>query len=249
MASKVDAGAALTGDGGGASVGAQGKIDRSHAEDVALVHGLAERQPAAVRLITERNNQRLFRAAWAILKNRAEAEDAVQSAYLRAFAAADSFEGRSSLTTWLTRIVINEALGRKGAARRRLRSLDGSSVAVLDEYRDKMMRGSTTPSLPDGSVARLQIRQMLEEAIARLRDNFRMVFVLREIEGLSVEEVAGMLDIPASTVKTRDLRARRRLQEELAPELKSALCGTFPFAGADCAAMTERVLHHICGSL
>ena len=230
-------------------MGMQNEINPAHADDVTLAHGLAARQPDAVRLITERNNQRLFRAAWSILRNRAEAEDAVQSAYLRAFAAADSFEGRSSLTTWLTRIVINEALGRKRATDRRRRNLDGSSVTLLDEYRDKMMRGSTTPSLPDGSLARLQIRQMLEEAIARLPDNFRLVFVLREIEGLSVEEVSETLGIPPSTVKTRDLRARRRLQEELAPELKGALCGTFPFAGADCTAMTERVLHHICGSL
>ena len=94
-----------------------------------------------MRLLTQRNNQRLFRTAWSILKNRAEAEDAVQSAYLRAFLAIDRFEGRSSLSTWLTRITINEALGRARAAERRRRRLDSSSVAVLDDYRDKFMNG------------------------------------------------------------------------------------------------------------
>lgn len=227
---------------------AQTKLDYAYVDDVALARGFAARNPAAVRLITERNNQRLFRAAWSILRNRTEAEDSVQSAYLRAFAAAGEFQGRSSLSTWLTRIVINEALGRQRAAKRRLAGLDGDSVTVLDEYRDKMMRGSMTVILPDAAIARQQIRNVLEEAIAQLPDSFRMVFILREVQGLSVEEVAETLGIQAATVKTRDLRARRRLQEALAPEMRSVLSGAFPFAGADCAAMTERVLRHICSS-
>jgi RNA polymerase sigma-70 factor (ECF subfamily) len=187
------------------------KLDYAYVDDVALARAFAARDPAAVRLITERNNQRLFRTAFSILRNRTEAEDAVQSAYLRAFAAAGEFEGRSSLSTWLMRIVINEALGRQRAAKRRHATFDGNSVAVLDEYRDKMMRGSTIATLPDGSLARQQIRQLLEQAIAQLPENFRVVFVLREIEGLSVEEVAEALKIRPATVKTRDLRARRRL--------------------------------------
>ena len=224
-------------------------LDYSGVDDQALIEGFAARRPAAVRVLTTRNNQRLFRAAWGILKNRAEAEDAVQSAYLRAFAAAATFEGRSSLTTWLTRIVINEALGRRRAAQRRLANLDGNSVTVLDEYREKMMRGSTSSMLPDGSVAREQIRLLLEDAVAKLPDDFRMVFILREIEGLSVQEVAETLEIDPGTVKTRDHRARRLLREALAPEMQSALAGTFPFAGADCEAMTDRVIRHICDEL
>jgi RNA polymerase sigma-70 factor (ECF subfamily) len=216
-------------------------FDYETLSDVELARRLAERDPAAVRLICARNNQRLFRTAWSILKSRADAEDAVQSAYLGALAAAGGFEGRSSLSTWLTRIVINEALGRKRSAKRRLARLDGGSVTVLDEYREKLMRGSS-PTLPDGSLAREQIRRMLEEAIAKLPETFRLVFVLREIEGLSVEEASEALGIAPATVKTRHFRARRRLQEELAPELKTALTGTFPFAGADCERMTERVL-------
>ncbi len=100
--------------------------------------------------------------------------------------------------------------------------------------------------LPDGSVACEQIRIMLEEAVAKLPASFRMVFILREIEDLSVQEVAETLEIEPATVKTRDLRARRLLREALAPEMKSALAGTFPFAGADCEAMTERVIRHLC---
>ncbi|MEA3002476.1 MAG: hypothetical protein QOH81_1264 [Sphingomonadales bacterium] len=210
--------------------------------DPELARRIAAGDRAAIRLVTERNNQRLFRAAWSILKQRDEAEDAVQSAYLSAFAAIGDFAGRASLSTWLTRIVVNEALGRLRAARRRRARLDAGSVVQLDEYREKLMRGSTSGSAPDAALAREQIRARLEQAIAGLPDAFRHVFVLREVEGLSVEDAAEALDILPATVKTRHLRARRRLQEALAPDLKAALTGTFPFAGADCARMTERVL-------
>ena len=221
---------------------AEAGLDYERLDDAALAARLAARDPLAVRLITARNNQRLYRAAWSILKNRAEAEDAVQSAYLRAFAGIDGFEARSSLSTWLTRIVINEALGRVRAAKRRRASLDQESVVVLDDYREKLMQGSTSPTLPDGSVALAQIRQMLEDAITRLPDPFRLVFMLREVEGLSVDEAADALGLAPATVKTRHFRARRQLQEQLAPELKSALVGTFPFLGPDCEALTRRVL-------
>lgn len=222
------------------------KRDYERLSDAELAVLVGTRDAGAVRLVTQRNNQRLFRAAWSILKNRAEAEDAVQAGYLRAFAAIGTFEGRSSLATWLTRIVINEALGRQRAARRRRAAFDRDSIVDLERYREKLMRGSIDETMPDGALARQQIRQMLEAAIARLPPNFRLAFVLREVEGLSVEEAAEALGIPAATVKTRHLRARRRLQEELAPEVKSALTGTFPFAGANCEAMTERVTMTFC---
>lgn len=217
-------------------------LDLDSLSDTELAHRIAAGDRGAVRLVTQRNNQRLFRAAWSILKNREEAEDAVQSAYLNAFAAIGEFAGRSSLSTWLTRIVINEALGRARAAKRRRERLSSDSVVHLDEYREKLMRGSTSGTAPDAGLAREQIRSLLERAIADLPDSFRQVFVLREVEGLSVEDTAEVLDIVPATVKTRHLRARRRLQEALSPDLKSALAGTFPFAGADCERMTERVL-------
>ena len=215
--------------------------------DLDLTGLMAARDPVAVRLITQRNNQRLFRAAWSILKNRAEAEDAVQSAYLHAFAAIDNFEGRSSLSTWLTRIVVNEALGRARVARRRAARLDADSIVDLDLYRENFMQGSMTGDRPDSALAREQIRRMLEAAVARLPQDFRTVFVLREIEGLSVEETAEALDLVPATVKTRLLRARRRLQKDLAPEVRATLSGTFPFAGVDCEALTRRVVENVCG--
>ena len=220
---------------------AQPKLDYSALGDAELAALCVRRDPEAVRHVLTTNNQPLFRAAWSILKDRAEAEEALQAAYVSAFSSMDRFEGRSSLTTWLTRIVINEALGRLRSERRRRARLEAEGVPVLDAYREKLMSGSETP-LPDAAVAREQLRRLLERAVADLPDIFRTVFVLREIDGLSVEETAQVLDVPSANVKTRLLRAKRRLQEALAPDVHEALTGTFPFAGADCAALTERVM-------
>ena len=225
---------------------AQSKLDYQTMDDMNLARRISARDAHAVRIVTTRNNQRMFRAAFSISKNRADAEDAVQTAYLRAFAAIKSFEGRSSLSTWLTRIVINEALGRRRAAKRRRAQLDGTSVTVLDDYRDKLMRGSTSGTSPETEVARVQVRRLLEDAISALPAGFRLVFVLREIEGMTVEATADALHLKPATVKTRLLRARRRLQDALAPELKSALAESFSFAGGDCEALTERVVQAWC---
>jgi RNA polymerase sigma-70 factor (ECF subfamily) len=220
---------------------AQAHLDYAALDDVALAKLCGRRDREAVRHLVTANNQRLFRAAWSILKDRSEAEEAVQAGYLSAFAAIDKFEGRSSLSTWLTRIVINEALGRLRSQRRRREQLESEGVALMESYRERLAQASAEPP-PDVSVAREQLRLLIEKAVAELPDNFRSVFVLREIEGLNVEETAEALGIPPATVKTRLHRARARLQQALAPEVKGVFSGSFPFAGADCAALTERVM-------
>lgn len=224
---------------------AQAAQDYENLSDVELAARFAAKDPIAVRLVTTRNNQRLFRTAWSILKNRAEAEEVVQETYLRALGALAKFEGRSALSTWLTRIAINEALTRKRAAQRRAAAFDGSSVLVMDEYREKMMSSPERRLSPEADLVRKQMAGMLEKAIAALPDNFRTVFVLRGIEGLSVEEVGETLGIPPETVRTRFLRARQKIQRALDPEMKTALAETFPFAGADCEALTRNVLRRM----
>jgi RNA polymerase sigma-70 factor (ECF subfamily) len=213
--------------------------------DLQLAGCVAANDPAALRLVMQRNNQRLFRAAWSILRNRPDAEDAVQEAYVRAFAGIAGYKGASSLSTWLTRIVINESLGRKRASKRRSLALDTGSVVVMTEYREKLMGSSELRHTPEAALMRKQLAKLLEAAIARLPQAFRMVFVLREIEHLSVEETAEALGIRQETVKTRLFRARHRLQQMLDPELREALGETFPFAGVDCDALTARVLQRL----
>ena len=216
-------------------------LDYAGMADVELARCCVSGDAEAVRHLVSANNQRLFRTAWSILRNRQEAEDVVQSAYAKGLAAMGSFEGRSSLTTWLTRIAINEALAYRRSQERRRRHLEAEGVEVLETYREQLAKGSYAPS-PEAEAAREQLRALLERAIGELPENFRTVFVLHEIEGVSVEEAAQALDIPTGTVKTRLMRARRKLQQSLAPEVRNALTGTFPFAGADCARMTERVI-------
>jgi len=222
------------------------QIDYERLSDLDLAVRVARRDPAAVRLVTQRNNQRLFRIAFGILKSRPESEDAVQSAYLKGFAAIEGFHGASSLSTWLTRIVINEALERRRAAMRSAARMEGS-IIMLDDYREKLAGGSRSPT-PEETIARDQIRVLIERAVARLPDDFRLVFILREIEGASVADTAELLELPPATVKTRHLRARRRLQAALGPELKMALHGSFPFAGLACADLTERIVEQFCPS-
>lgn len=203
-------------------------------DDLALARRCAAGDHAAIRELASANNQRLFRAAWSILKDRSEAEDGVQSAYLNAFASLDRFEGRSSLSTWLTRIVINEALSRLRAANRRRTEIEERGVIMLDEHR--------VDDSPDAALAREQLRALLERAVAALPTVYRTAFVLRDVEGLSVEETSEALSIPAASVKSRLFRARRQLQQSLTPDVRSALTETFPFAGADCSRLTAALM-------
>ena len=212
-------------------------LDYETLTDIELARRIAQRDTLAVRVVTRRNNQRLYRTAWNVLKDQADAEDAVQDGYLKAFAAIDKFAGASSLSTWLTRIV-----GRRRSAQRKLSQLRTQSVALIDDYRENLMGGSAASSSPEADAARGQVARLLEQAIADLPDAFRIVFILREVEGLSVEETADALQIAPPTVKTRLLRARRRLQTALAPALHDALRDTFPFAGEACETLTARVL-------
>jgi RNA polymerase sigma-70 factor (ECF subfamily) len=214
-------------------------------DDATLAGRARDGDAAAARTVITRNNQRLYRAAFAILKDKAEAEEAVQEGYLKAFAALDSFQGESAFSTWLTRIVINEALGRRRSAQRHRRQLEDRGVALMDDYREALMSSRETPEPADAAVIRRQVAGLLEGAISRLPDAFRTVFVLREVNELSVEETAEALGLAEQTVKTRLFRARRRLRDDLGPELKSALSETFQFAGRDCAGLTDRVLERL----
>ena len=197
---------------------------------------------AAVREIVRRYNQRLFRAARSIVRNDADAEDVVQAGYVRAFTHLDGFRGDSALSTWLTRIVLNEALGRV----RRRRETTG-----LEAIEAAQAKGGAQiiqfPMLqdhpdPETAMSRLEVRELLEQAIDSLPGNFRAVFVLRDVEGLSAEETAQQLEIKPETVNTRLFRARRQLRERLAEQLMPAFGSLFPFDGARCVHMADRVV-------
>lgn len=170
----------------------QAALDHAGLGDAELVRRCAGGDRGAILHVITANNQRLFRTAWSILISRPDAEEAVQAAYLSAFSNIGSFEGRSALSTWLARIVVNEALGRRRSEEHRRRQLEEKGVAALDDYREALMRGSRAET-PDAAVAREEVRKLLEKAVADLPGSFRTVFVMREVEGLSSEETAEIL--------------------------------------------------------
>ncbi len=211
-------------------------------DDLELVRRILARDAGAARHLIKANNQRLFRAAWSILANRAEAEEVVQDGYLKAFANMAKFKGESALSTWLTRIVVNEALDRRRRAKHRTAMLEERGVAVMDDYREALMQGSNERSSPEQAVMRRELARVMEKAIVSLPETFRPVFVLREIEGLSVAATAAALGLSEETVRTRHFRAKARLKVALEPEIDSVRAATAAFLGEACDALTERVM-------
>ena len=197
-----------------------------------------------------RFNQKLYRTARSILKDDAEAEDAVQEAYLLAYRGMDKFRHAAKLSTWLVRIVVNESLGRlrKRSRRAEVIRLDGDSVVREAEPQSEtlqMHNSEAAPESPEHAALRAQTRRLLESKIDALPDAFRSVFVLRALEELTVEETAEALDIPEATVRTRFFRARGLLREALSREIDFALEGAFAFAGARCDRIVSGVLSRL----
>lgn len=202
---------------------------------------------AAFRTLIRRHNQTLFRMARSVLRDPTEAEDAVQDAWILAFTRIDQFRDASSLSTWLGRIVLNEAL-RRLRQRRTMTGLDeddGSGGAPSGAQVIPFPGAQQPPATPEEDAVRAETRRLLERAIDALPDPFRSVFMLREVEQMSVEETASCLGIPPDTVKTRLHRARRLLGQGLRRELSPDLGGVFPFAGERCARITARVLERL----
>lgn len=219
--------------------------DLDHLDDKALVALALEREEAAFRLIMQRHNRQLYRVARGVLGNDTDAEDVVQETYVRAFTHLDGFRGEARLSTWLTRIALNEALGR---VRDRRPTTDLRHLDAIDEQGEArviFLPSARQDSNPEASAARAEARRLLERAVDQLPGPFRAVFVMRDVEELSVEETASQLGLRPETVKTRLHRARRQLRQSLHETLAATLVDAFPFAGARCARITEAVLDRL----
>ena len=208
--------------------------------DDELVERVRAGDAVAFELIMRRHNRRLFRLARSILRSGAEAEDVVQETYVRAYANLDQFVGPHNLAAWLARIAANEALGRvRGWGR----------VVSLDEYMgEEAVAARPVETMtsrhfdPERVTGNSELRRLLEGAIDALPDEFRTVFVLRAVEGMSIAETAEALSIRPQTVKTRLHRARHRLQETLGARLDALLPVTFDFGGERCDRIVQAVL-------
>jgi len=214
-------------------------------DDADLVRRIAGHDQLAFEILMRRYNGKLFRVARAILKDDTEAEDALQDAYLDAYRHIDGFRGGSRLATWLTRIVINQALMRLRKHKR-----DRTVVPFGDARSDEPEQAEPDvaderSASPPAATLRAEIRRALERRIDELPTAFRTVFVMREVEDMTVEETAECLSVPAATVRTRLFRARALLREALARDMDMATVDVFSFAGERCDRIVAGVLARV----
>jgi len=213
------------------------------ADDSELAHSIGQGDHSAFEHLMRRHNGKLFRVARAILRDDAEAEDALQEAYLDAYRHIKDFRGDARLSTWLTRIVVNHAL-----MRRRKQVRDRSVLAFSEEHRGASREVDVADRAiesPASVMLRGEIRRMLERKIDELPLAFRTVFVMRDVEDMTVQETAECLSIPPATVRTRLFRARTLLREALARDMDVATVDVFGFAGARCDRIVAAVLNRL----
>jgi RNA polymerase sigma-70 factor, ECF subfamily len=219
--------------------------------DSALIARILSGENAAFAPLMRRYNRALYRTARSIVKDDAEAEDALQEAYLQAYRSLSKFRAESKLLTWLTRIVVNEAVARLRKSRRRAEiiRLDCDMDQDQNQNQEQFAGGNTPDSgqieQPEQAAMRAETRRLLEKKLDELPEAFRTVFVLREMEEMSVEEVGAALGIPEATVRTRHFRGRSMLRESLSREMDSALDQAFSFDGERCDRIVAGVMKHL----
>ena len=218
------------------------KANLAALDDAQLVRRGLQRDGDAFATIMQRHNQRLYRIARSVLRNSVDAEDAVQEAYVAAFTHLATYRRESPLVAWLSRIVMNEALGR---LRRKPAATDFAPLEAVPEAEIIQFPSSATNEDPERTMAQRQILQLVENATDALPEVYRVVFVTRVIEGMSVEETADLLRIKSETVKTRLHRARQLLREQLNKQIGPIMMDAFPFAGRRCERLTAGVLERL----
>ncbi|MBZ0111575.1 MAG: RNA polymerase sigma factor [Thermoanaerobaculia bacterium] len=211
-----------------------------YTDDLLLAQRVSRQDRAAVEVMMRRYNARLFRVARSVLNDDSESEDALQDAYLDVLRNIGGFRGESRLSTWLTRVVINRALMRRRSQRSR---------PVLVPFEDESQREFNATRVserksesPIRKIQRSEIRRLIEQRLDDLPLNFRTVFVLREVEGLTMTEIAEILEIPEATVRSRLFRARRLLRNALESDIEAVTGDLYEFGGTHCDRIVDWVL-------
>jgi RNA polymerase sigma-70 factor, ECF subfamily len=222
---------------------------QSHVETVRespeaeLIRRAVGQDESAIRAIIQANNRRLYRVARSIVRDDSAAEDVLQESYLRAFSALAEFRGGSTLATWLTRIVLNQALQHLRRRSEIPHSAFNSSGGQGEVIPFPL---SGHPAIdPERAMAQRELCQLLERAIDELPENFRTVLIARVIEEMSMEETAELLGLRVETVKTRLHRARRLLKSALAEHMDTLFSDVFPFQGKRCERLTNAVIKQL----
>ena len=204
--------------------------------DEEVVSRVLAGDPSLFEVLMRRHNERVYRAARAILRDDREAEDVMQEAYVNAYAHLAQFGGRAKFATWLTKIAVYEALLR---AKRR-----GRYEPLDDRAEDTWMPPTASPD-PEHQAFGGELRALIEAAIDALGDGYREVFMLRQIQGLSTAETADVLGVSEDVVKTRLMRARQSMQRNLLEQTGAATAQAFMFGQARCDQVVATVLARI----
>jgi RNA polymerase sigma-70 factor, ECF subfamily len=212
-------------------------VDAARFSDEEVVRWVVAGETALFELLMRRYNQRVYRAARAILRDDAEAEDVAQDAWVRAYQHLRQFEGRASFSTWITRIAVHEALSRL-RRRNRKEEID----AMTESRRDSLAPLSSHDDTPEQAASTAEARGLLEHAIDSLPDTYRETFVFRDVEGMSTTETAESLGISEENVKTRLHRARALLRKDLYARAGATSASAFHFLGARCDRMVHAVM-------
>ena len=194
-------------------------------------------------ILMRRHNQRAYRVARAVLKHEDEVEDVMQQAYINAFAHLSQFQERSQFSTWLTRIVLNEAFGR----RRKMRTAE----SILERSAGNDDRGVSMDTIqspqpdPERQAYAQELHRVLERAVDTLPDAYRTVFMLRDVEGLSTSETGDGLGLGDEAVKTRLHRARVMIRRAVTAQIGDAAATAFQFHAPRCDRIVAAVLSRI----
>lgn len=215
---------------------------RTAQDDSRIACLVAAGNRSAFESLMRRYNRRLYRLARALLRDETEAKDALQDAYLCAYRSIGQFRGNSAISTWLSRIVLNECLARK---RRTTRRQNVVPIVSWESNMKSVADVADPAERPDNAFSRAQMRSVLERKVSDLPEIFRVVFVMRSVEELSVEETAQCLGIPEETVRSRHFRAKGLLRESLAKDVDVAEHDIFDFQGVHCDGIVTNVLAHL----
>ena len=218
--------------------GIQAEIKDATLSDDEVVRRVLDGDDALFEIVMRRYNQRLFRVVRAVVKDDSEAEDIIQEAYVRAYEHLSQFEGRAKFSTWLTKIAIYEAYAR-------MRRFDYRNVDNVSEWEDEGVDVKSKERDPEQQALNDELKRLLERAFDAIPDDYRSVFMLREIEGLSTAETAECLEISEDNVKTRLHRARALIQHELYSAAGATAATAFQFLGARCDRLVARVMERI----
>jgi len=209
--------------------------------DSEIVRRIRAGEHALFEVLMRRHNQRIYRAARAVIKDEAEVEDVMQQAYINAFTHLHQFEDRSEFSTWLTRIALNEAFAR----RNKMKRAESFTAHAGDEAGVVMETIRSTQPDPERQAYAQELRRVLELAVDELPESYRTVFMLRDVEGLSTSETGAGLGIGDEAVKTRLHRARAMIRRSVSAHIGALTGSTFQFQAPRCDRVVAAVLESI----